>query len=173
MPIKDKKTSLNMGLDLTSEPYDMAGRTEPEPATVAERLADRASWSPPYGSGQVPPAPLWNLSADGTPVSGGWQTSREIQLCWRSGVGEAAGSGSYSGTVGLDLAGISGHNLYMAEGEDPMPTTPTKVLGPRVNALVDGLKADAEYRIQIAAFSPSGVGPKSEILTMKTQAAAA
>lgn len=34
MPIKDKKASLNMGLDLTPEPCDMKGRTDAEPATV-------------------------------------------------------------------------------------------------------------------------------------------
>ncbi|GHD83264.1 fibronectin type III domain-containing protein [Streptomyces goshikiensis] len=88
-------------------------------------------------------------------------------------MGEAAGSGSYSGTDGLDLAGISGHNLYMAEREDPLPTEPSRVLGPRVNALLDGLKANTEYRIQIAAFSASGAGPRSETLTVTTQPAAA
>ncbi|MFG2984936.1 fibronectin type III domain-containing protein [Streptomyces sp. NPDC048258] len=94
-------------------------------------------------------------------------------LNWRSGVGEAAGSGTYSGSAGLDLAGIAGHYLYIAEGTAELPTTPTKTLGARVNALVDGLKANTEYKCAVAAFSASGTGPQSEILTVRTQAAAA
>ncbi|WP_406368180.1 hypothetical protein [Streptomyces sp. NBC_01546] len=46
MAIKDRKTSLNTGIDLTSDPYDMAGRTQWPPATAEERLADRATWVP-------------------------------------------------------------------------------------------------------------------------------
>ncbi|WP_406368179.1 fibronectin type III domain-containing protein [Streptomyces sp. NBC_01546] len=94
-------------------------------------------------------------------------------ISWRSGVGEAAAAGTYSGTEGLDLAGIAGHYLYLAAGEDPLPTEPSRVLGPRVNALLDGLAANTTYRLQIAAFNGSGAGPRSEILTVKTLAAAA
>ncbi|OEJ34173.1 hypothetical protein BGK67_25085 [Streptomyces subrutilus] len=160
-------------MDYTSDPDDFSGRTEWPPRTPAEVDADRATWTPPYGSAQVPPAPQWYLDADGDPVSGGWQTSREVMLNWRSGVGEAAGAGTYSGSAGLDLAGVRGHFLYLAESPAELPTTPSKTLGPFVNTIVDGLKPGTEYKFAVAAFSSSGTGPQSEILTVKTQAAAA
>ncbi|MEU9105278.1 fibronectin type III domain-containing protein [Streptomyces xanthophaeus] len=169
----NKKTSLSMGMDYTSDPESFEERTEWPPRTPAEGDADRATWDPPYGSAQVPPAPQWYLDADGNPVSGGWQTSREVMLNWHSGVGEAAGSGSYSGTAGLDLAGITGHYLYIAEGADPLPTTPSKTVGPLVNTVVDGLQPNTEYRFAVAAFNASDTGPKSEILSVRTQPAAA
>ncbi|MEY2231893.1 hypothetical protein [Streptomyces sp. BF23-19] len=46
MAIKDKKTSLNMGMDLTSAP-----------ATAEERLADRETWVQACGSAPLPAAP--------------------------------------------------------------------------------------------------------------------
>lgn len=58
-------------------------------------------------------------------------------------------------------------------GEDPLPTTPTKKIGAFTNTIVDGLKADTVYRIAVAAFSTSGIGPKSAVLTVRTQTAAA
>lgn len=74
-------------------------------------------------------------------------------LNWRSGVGEAGASGSYSGSAGLDLAGITGHNIYMAEGADPLPATPTKWIGAFTNTIVDGLKANTEYKFAVAALA--------------------
>ncbi|WP_405832443.1 fibronectin type III domain-containing protein [Streptomyces sp. NBC_00105] len=171
-----KKTPLSMGMDYTSDPEGFGGRTEWPPRTPAEVDVDRATWVPAYGSSQVPPAPIWSQSADPLdpgPVSGGWASDREIMICWRSGVGGAAGAGAYSGTDGLDLAGIVGHDVFMAEGEDPLPTTPTKKIGAFTNTIVDGLKADTVYRIAVAAFSTSGIGPKSAVLTVRTQTAAA
>ncbi|MFE2128631.1 fibronectin type III domain-containing protein [Streptomyces amritsarensis] len=173
MALKDKKTNLGMGMDLTSARDDMAGRTQWPPATPSEVLADRETWTPPYGHGQIPPAPLWHLGDGGNPVSGGWQSTREVMLFWTSGVGAVPPTAGNSGSAGLDLAGITGHNIYVAEGEDPMPTTPTKVIGAFANVLLDGLKPGTAYRIQIEAFSASGTGPKSAVLTVRTQQLAA
>ncbi|MGW2587306.1 fibronectin type III domain-containing protein [Streptomyces virginiae] len=172
----NRKMPLQTGTDLSSEPWDYSGRTTPPPLTPAERLADRATWTPPYGSERVPPAPVWAQSGDplfSGPVGGGWQTSREIQLSWTSGVGAADAAGTYSGVEGLDLAGIREHHVFVGEGEDPLPTVPTKVIGAFTNVLLDGLKSDTSYRIAVAAVSASGPGPQSEILTVKTLAAAA
>ncbi|WP_060177997.1 fibronectin type III domain-containing protein [Streptomyces sp. IMTB 1903] len=116
------------------------------------------------------PAPLWYLSDDGNPVSGGWQSMREVMLFWTSGVGAIPPTAGNSGSAGLDLAGIAGHNIYVAEGDDPMPTTPTKVIGAFANVLLDGLKPGTAYRVAMAAFNASGAGPKSAVLTVMTQA---
>lgn len=61
------------------------------------------------------------------PVSGGWQTSREVMLTRTSGVGEADASGSYTGTEALDLAGITGHRIFVSKAPDP-PGAYTSVL---------------------------------------------
>ncbi|MER6213619.1 fibronectin type III domain-containing protein [Streptomyces sp. NPDC001674] len=172
MALRDKKTNLHTGADLDAERDDLIGRTEWPPATVAERLADRATWNPPYGSAQIPPAPQWQQGVEG-PVSGGWQSDRQMLITWISGVGAKDGSGAYSGTDGLDLAGITGHYLYVAVGAAPLPTTPAKTIGASTNALLDQLAPDTTYSVAIAAFNASGTGPKSEILTVRTQPAAA
>ncbi|MFF3085633.1 fibronectin type III domain-containing protein [Streptomyces nojiriensis] len=169
----NRKMPLQTGTDLSSEPWDYSRRTTPPSLTPAERLADRATWTPAYGSAQIPPAPQWYLSADGEPVGGGWQTSREIQLSWTSGVGAADAAGTYAGSTGLDLAGIRAHHVFVAEAENPLPTEPTKVIGAFTNALLDGLKADTSYRIAVAAVSVSGPGPQSAVLSVRTLPAAA
>ncbi|RST00357.1 hypothetical protein EF910_31980 [Streptomyces sp. WAC07149] len=178
MSIKTKKVALTMGMDLTSSPYDMTGRTEDTEATPAEVEADRAAWTPPYGSAPLPAAPVWVSPSDGGNVS-----YRGMQLYWASNVGDiAGGTETGTGSAGLDGLGVLAHELYIGEGDTP-PDTPSLKLGPLRNGIISGfnstsgeppvtswtpLKPSTSYALQIAAVGSAGTGPKSAVLHVKT-----
>ncbi|MFC9296934.1 hypothetical protein ACFTWH_08505 [Streptomyces sp. NPDC057011] len=183
MSIKDKKTPFHAGGDYTSDPYPLTDadgestRTEWPPATPEEIEADRATWTPPYGSAPLPAAPLWLSPQDGGNVS-----YKGMQLYWSSDVGQIPASSATSGSAGLDGLGVTGHLLYIAEGDTP-PDTPSLTLGPLRNVIVGGfnatsgeppvtswvkLRPSTAYALQIAAVGSAGSGPKSAVLHVTT-----
>ncbi|MER7827615.1 hypothetical protein ABTX85_34230 [Streptomyces sp. NPDC096097] len=136
MAIEDKKTLLTGGADFEPGPYPMDGRTEEPPATSDEVIADRATWTPEYGSEPLLAVPVWT-----SPPDGGGVPSKPFQLCWTSNVGAAAGSAfTGTGSAAPDGFGITGHPLCITEGDTP-PAEPSLTRGPLLNAIIDGFNA--------------------------------
>ncbi|MFF0550831.1 hypothetical protein ACFYUL_17925 [Streptomyces sp. NPDC004311] len=172
MPIEKKRLQLHTGGDLDGDRYSTADRDE-DPATVAEVLADRASWTPPYGSAPLPDAPVWvSPSVDGTPVSAGG-----FRLFWRSDVGDIPAVPGNTGCAGLDGLGVTAHKLYITQAGTP-DVSAVVALGPLLNVLVNEwllsgtpvvLAPGNDYALQVAALSSAGEGPKSPVLHLTTK----
>ncbi|UXX94053.1 hypothetical protein N7U49_21855 [Streptomyces sp. AD2-2] len=184
----NEKWNLETNSALTSEPGSPVALVNP-PLTAEEHVAARPA---DYGASVVPPKPTWYKTADGEDTGAGRVQPREIQLYWRSNIGEIAAhskmpplpplpdQGGYNlGARGLDHIYIAGHRItVVGEGDVIVP-------GGDTDALITGywdrtdpvrpqwtrVTPETEYTVTIEAYNHDYVyGPASDELTVTTPA---
>ncbi|MGW3860249.1 fibronectin type III domain-containing protein [Streptomyces sp. NPDC005047] len=174
-----KKWNLETNSDLTSESGSPVGLAEYPPATAAERLSARPEG---YGEQVVPPKPLWFLDTEGDPHSHGLTEPHQVQLFWRSNIGQQAedpDDSYYMGVAGLQSIGVAGHRVtVVGEGDVVLP-------GAETQAVITGwwdrtdsqrpawttIEPETEYSFTVEAYNQAGeYGPASDALTLTTPA---
>ncbi|MFJ4739028.1 fibronectin type III domain-containing protein [Streptomyces sp. NPDC088775] len=180
--------NLETNSELTAEsgsPVALINAPRTAEARVAERPAD-------YGASVVPPKPTWYKTADGKDTGAGRVQPREIQIYWRSNIGEIAAhakmpplpplpdQGGYNlGSRGLDHIYIAGHRVTLTgKGDIVVP-------GADTDAVITGywdrtdpahpqwvrVQPETTYTVTVAAYNHDNVyGPASDPLTVTTPA---
>ncbi|MEV6310037.1 fibronectin type III domain-containing protein [Streptomyces sp. NPDC051840] len=184
----NEKWNLETNSALTSEPGSPVGLVD-APRTAEQHVTDRPA---DYGDKIVPPKPTWFKTADGQATGAGRVQPREIQVYWRSNIGEIQAhskmpplpplpdQGGYNlGSRGLDHIYLAGHRItVVGEGDVNVPGSDT-------DAVITGywdrtdpvrpqwtrIEPETEYTITVAAYNHDHVsGPASDELTLTTPA---
>ncbi|MGW3275487.1 fibronectin type III domain-containing protein [Streptomyces kronopolitis] len=184
----NEKWNLETNSALTAEPGSPVALVD-EPRTAEERAADRPA---DYGASVVPPKPTWYKDHDGEDTGAGRVLPHEIQIYWRSNIGEIAphsklpplpplpDQGGYNlGSRGLDHIYIAGHQItVVGEGDVIVP-------GGDTDAVITGywdrtdparpqwvrVEPETEYTLTVAAYNHDNVyGTVSDELTVTTPA---
>jgi hypothetical protein len=184
----NEKWNLETNSALTAEPGSPVALVD-DPRTAEERVADRPA---DYGESIVPPKPTWYKTADGEDTGAGRVQPREIQVYWRSNIGEISAhakmpplpplpdQGGYNlGSRGLDHIYIAGHRVtVVGEGDVIVPGSEGDALitgyWDRTNAVRPQwvrITPETEYTLTVAAYNHDDVyGPESAPLTVTTPA---
>ncbi|MGW1261139.1 fibronectin type III domain-containing protein [Streptomyces drozdowiczii] len=184
----NEKWNLETNSELTAEAGSPVALVD-APRTAEQRVTDRPA---DYGDKIVPPKPTWYKTSDGEDTGAGRVQPREIQIYWRSNIGEIAAhakmpplpplpdAGGYNlGARGLDHIYIAGHRVtVVGEGDIIVPGSDT-------DALITGywdrtdpahpqwtrIEPETEYTLTVAAYNHDNVyGPVSDELTVTTPA---
>ncbi|MEW1922313.1 fibronectin type III domain-containing protein [Streptomyces sp. NPDC088360] len=184
----NEKWNLETNSALTAESGSPLTLTEP-PRTAEERVAQRPA---DYGDKVVPPKPTWYKTSEGEDTGAGRVQPYEIQLFWRSGIGEIAegsqmpplpplpdAGGSTLGSRGLDHLYIAGHRLtVVGEGDVIVPGSDTDAIVTGYWDRTDPVRPqwtriapETAYTVTVAAYNHDHVyGPESDPLTVTTPA---